>query len=139
MFKVRCKLVSFAGYEELFPCHFNYKIGDEFYYDGVYFSGRICPGLLANMMPIIHGVFHMGNKYFEHNIIRYRGPDTRDESMARYDGAGFRPREGPPEGVPEKLAKLTPNVPRNERPKAGHVVCGDTRILADFACEAVQA
>ena len=49
MFKVRCKLVMFEGDEQMFPCHFNYKIGDEFYYDGVSFTGRVCPGLLAPM------------------------------------------------------------------------------------------
>ena len=138
MFKVRCKLVSFAGYEELFPCHFNYKIGEEFYYDGVHFTGRICPGLLASMMPVIHGVFLLGHKYSENVMFRYRGFDKRDPSMAKYDGVGFCPLEKPPEGIPEKLAHINPYVSKNERAKAGHFVCGDTRILADFACEAVD-
>ena len=42
MFKVRCRLTSFEADEERFPCHFNYKIGDEFYYDGVYLTGADC-------------------------------------------------------------------------------------------------
>ncbi len=62
MFKVKCTLVSFEGDEQKYPCHFNYKIGDEFDYDGVNFRGRICPGLLASMMPVVHGVFLLGYK-----------------------------------------------------------------------------
>ena len=48
--------------------------------------------------------------------------------MAKYDGAGFRPL--PPEG----------DVPytRTGRAKGGHFVCGDTRTLAHFICEAVD-
>ena len=138
MFKVRCKLVSFVGNEELFPCHFNYKIGDEFYYDGVYFTGRICPGLLASMMAVIHGVFLLGHKYSENVMFRYRGLDARDPSMAKYDGVGFRPLEKLPEGVPEKLAQLSPLAAKNEKAKGGHFTCGDTRNLAEFSCEAVD-
>ena len=52
MFKVRCELVAFEADEQKFPCHFNYKIGDEIYFDGVYFTGRICPGLFPSMMPV---------------------------------------------------------------------------------------
>ena len=45
-FKVRCKLVSFVGDPDRFPCHFDYKIGDGFTYDGEKFDGRVCNGLL---------------------------------------------------------------------------------------------
>ena len=38
MYKVRCKLVKFEGDEQTFPCHFNYKIGEEIYYDGANFD-----------------------------------------------------------------------------------------------------
>jgi uncharacterized repeat protein (TIGR04076 family) len=124
MFKVRCRLISFEGDEVTYPCHFNYKIGDEFYYDGVTFTGRVCPGLLASMMPVVHGVYMLGNKYFENIMYRYRGHDTRDPAMAKYDGVGFRPLEPPPANI--------------SRAKGGHFVCGDTRILAHFACEPVD-
>ena len=124
MFKVKCKLVSFEGDEKDYPCHFNYKIGDEFYYDGVNFTGRICPGLLASMIPGIHGIYLLGNKYVENVMYRYRGHDARDPAMDKYDGAGFRPLE----------------VPDPDTPKArgGHFVCGDTRTLAHFSCEAID-
>ena len=124
MFKVRCKLIAFEGDEATYPCHFNYKIGDEFYYDGVSFTGRICPGLLASMMPVVHGIYLLGNKYVENIMFRYRGHDARDPAMAMYDGAGFRPLKTPDKNM--------------SRARGGHFVCGDTRILAHFSCEAVD-
>jgi uncharacterized repeat protein (TIGR04076 family) len=124
MFKVKCKLISFEGDEAKFPCHFNYKLGDEFYYDGVSFSGRICPGLLASMMPVVHGIYLLGNKYSENVMYRYRGHDARDPGMAKYDGAGFRPLKAPEAST--------------AKAKGGHFVCGDTRTLAHFSCEPVD-
>jgi uncharacterized repeat protein (TIGR04076 family) len=124
MFKVRCKLISFEGDEAKYPCHFNYKIGDEFYYDGVHFTGRVCPGLLAAMIPVIHGIYLLGNKYSENVMYRYRGHDARDPGMAKYDGAGFRPLQEPAE--------------RTLKAKGGHFLCGDNRTLAHFSCEPVD-
>ena len=137
MFKVRCKLISFEADEKKYPCHFNYKIGDEFYYDGVQFTGRICPGLMASMMPVVHGVYLLGNKYSESVIYLYRGHDTRDPGMAKYDGAGFRPVGEPAEssGRPDEALRART---RTGRAKGGHFLCGDHRTLAHFACEAVD-
>jgi uncharacterized repeat protein (TIGR04076 family) len=138
MYKVKCTLITFAGDEEKFPCHFNYKIGDEFYYDGVYFTGKICPGLFASMMPIIHGTFLLGNKFTENVMFRYRGIDASDPSMAKYDGMGFRPLEKLPEGVPENVMRLLPPYNKTKKSKGGHFTCGDTRTLAEFSCEPVD-
>ena len=138
MFKVRCRLISFMADEEKFPCHFNYKIGDEFYYDGVYFTGRICPGLFASMMPVIHGVYLLGHKYSENVFYRYRGPDQRDPSMARYDGAGFRPSRNPVEAFPGSMGEVMTNDPVNGKARGAHFLCGDERTLAHFACEPVD-
>ena len=138
MFKVRCRLIAFEGDEEMFPCHFNYKIGDEFYYDGVYFTGRICPGLFASMMPVIHGVFLLGNKFSENIMYRYRGLDVRDPSMAKYDGVGFRALKTLPEDAPEKMKIKLSSIPKTEKSKGHHFLCGDDRILAHFACEPVD-
>jgi uncharacterized repeat protein (TIGR04076 family) len=124
MFKVRCRLTAFEGDEATYPCHFNYKIGDEFYYDGVSFTGRICPGLLAPMMPVVHGIYLLGNKYVENVMYRYRGHDARDPAMMKYDGAGFRPLKTPEES--------------QLKARGGHFVCGDTRTLAHFSCEAID-
>jgi uncharacterized repeat protein (TIGR04076 family) len=138
VFKVRSKLIAFRGDEKTFPCHFGYKIGDEFYYDGVYFTGKICQGLFPSMMPVIKGVFLLGNKYFENVMYRYRGFDALDSGMARYDGVGYCPWTTRPDQAPENIAGLLPTIPRTEKVKGGHFVCGDTRILAEFSCDPVD-
>ena len=138
MFKVRCELVSFEADEETFPCHFNYKIGDEIYFDGVYFTGRICPGLFASMMPVVHGVFLLGHKYSENIMYRYRGHDTRDPSMHKYDGAGFRPVKSPEKGPPGKMGEVMTFDPKTGKARGAHFLCGDERTLAHFSCEPVD-
>ena len=42
-FKVRFRLIAFMGDEEEYPCHFGYKIGDEFVYDGEQFTRKNLP------------------------------------------------------------------------------------------------
>ncbi len=59
-FKVRCKLTAFTGKPDIYPCHFDYKIGDEFTYDGEKFEGRICNGLLNNMGRVLWNTFFYG-------------------------------------------------------------------------------
>jgi hypothetical protein len=122
--------MAFEGDEEKYPCHFKYKIGDEIYYDGVNFTGKICPGLIASMMPVVHGIYLSGNKYTENIMYHYRGLDTRDPEMAKYDGAGFRPLKSPSTASQGGFG--------TKRARGGHFVCGDTRILAHFACEPVD-
>jgi uncharacterized repeat protein (TIGR04076 family) len=138
VFKVRCKLIAFLGDEKKFPCHFGYKVGDEFYYDGVEFKGRICPGLLAAGMPIIHGTYMLGHKYYENIMYRYRGADVKDPEMAKYDGVGYRPVSEVPGGLPENMKRMQPLPDPNAKASTGIFACGDTRILAQFLCEAVD-
>ena len=138
MFKVRCKLIAFLGDEKKFPCHFGYKVGDEFYYDGVEFKGRICPGLLAAGMPIIHGTYMLGHKYYENIMYRYRGADVKDPEMAKYDGVGYRPVSQVPGGMPENMKNMQPLPAPDAKASTGIFACGDTRILAQFLCEAVD-
>ena len=138
MFKVRCELVSFEGDEENFPCHFNYEIGDEIYYDGVHFTGRICPGLLASMMPVVNGVYLLGYKYSENIMYRYRGHDVRDPSMKKYDGAGFRPVKLKEKRPPGKIGEMMTFDPKTGRARGAHFLCGDERTLAHFSCEPVD-
>lgn len=138
MYKVRCKLISFDADAEKFPCHFNYKIGEEFYYDGVYFTGRICHGLFASMMPIIHSVFILGNRYSENMMYRYRGPDEKDPSMTKYDGIGFRPLKKPKERAIGEVGKVMYSDPKTGKAKGAHFLCADSRTLAHFACEPID-
>jgi uncharacterized repeat protein (TIGR04076 family) len=138
MFKVRCMLMLFEKDEEKHPCHFNYKIGEEIFYDGVTFTGRICPGVIASMMPVVHGVFLLGNKYSENIMYRYRGADTRDPAMAEYDGVGFRPLKKTGEDEVKKEQGPFWNDPTTGRSKGHHFLCADNRILAHFKVEPVD-
>jgi uncharacterized repeat protein (TIGR04076 family) len=134
MYKVKCKLLKFEGDEKEFPCHFNYKIGDEFYYDGERFTGRICPALLAPMMPIIYGVHLMGQNFCENIPYRYRGIDVRDPD----NWANFLPRKTISQNAKEKTGGVLPLMSRTEKAKGSHFVCGDTRTLAHFSCDPVD-
>ena len=138
MFKVRCKLIAFDGDEEQFPCHFNYKIGEEFFYDGVYFTGRICPGLFAPMMPVVYNVHVLGNGYPANILFKYRGLDVRNPAMAKYDGAGFSPRKSFPEKAPPSMKMLHSSLNKTEKAKGMRFCCLDNRTLAQFSCEAVD-
>ncbi len=138
MFKVKCTLMLFEKGEKKHPCHFNYKVGDEIYYDGVTFTGRICPGLIPSMMPVVQGVFLLGNKYNENIMYRYRGADARDPTMARYDGVGFRPLKDPGEEESEPGQEAFWSDPKTGRSKGAHFLCADNRILAHFRVEPVD-
>ncbi|MBN1189380.1 MAG: hypothetical protein JXA46_06500 [Dehalococcoidales bacterium] len=138
MYLVKCKLMKFDGDEEAFPCHFRYEIGDEIYYDGVKFTGRVCPHLIIPMMPVVYGVHCLGHKYSENIAFRYRGLDVRDPSMARYDGEGWRPRKSPPEALVQKTGGVLPLVSTTQKARGAHFCCSDNRTLAHFSCEPVD-
>ena len=131
MYKVKCVLTEFVCDEKKHPCHFNYKIGDEIYYDGVHFTGRICPSLLPAMMPIVHNVYLLGHKFTETIAYRYRGADSRDPELAVYDGGGFRPAPPSSEVKAGELGKSS----KSGRSRGHHFLCGDQRTLAHFSCE----
>jgi uncharacterized repeat protein (TIGR04076 family) len=138
MYKVKCQLMKFEGDEDTFPCHFNYKIGDEIYYDGVKLTGKICPHLLLPMIPVVYGVHVLGHKYSENVPFRYRSHDMRDPSMAKYDGVGFRPVKNVSEAAREKTTAVLPATSRTEKPRGAHFCCSDSRTLAHFLCTPVD-
>ncbi|MBN1190213.1 MAG: hypothetical protein JXA46_10705 [Dehalococcoidales bacterium] len=131
MFKVNCRLIEFLGDEKTYPCHFEYRIGDEIVYDGDRFIGRVCPGIMATMMPVVHGLFLVGHKYTENIFYRYRGRDVRDPA------GGYRPLALPPEKTYDIGGHSAVDA-RSGKARGGHFLCGDNRILAHFACEAVD-
>lgn len=133
-FKVKCTLIAFMGDEDTFPCHFGYKVGDEFIYDGEKFIGKICPGLLSSMIPVIAPIHYGGNKYAERILFRYAGLSKRDPNMKKYDGQGFAPVNEPPKGF-EKHFKVQHLKPETERQKGWTFVCGDSRTSALFLAE----
>ncbi len=133
MYKVRCKLMRFEGDEEMFPCHFEYKIGEEIYYDGVHFTGRICPNMILPMMPVVYGVHLLGHKYSENVPFRYRGLDMRDPS-----GKGFIPRKTPSEAMLKKTGGVLPLASGISKARGAHFACSDNRTLAHFSVEPVD-
>jgi uncharacterized repeat protein (TIGR04076 family) len=137
MFKVRCRHIVFDGVEEMFPCHLNYKIGDKFYYDGVYFTGRICPELFSSRMPVIHNIHLMGHGFSRNIPYKYR-LDVRNPDMARYDGEGFSPRKSLPDSEPLSKSQLHSGFSQTETLKGVAFACSDTRTPAQFVCEAVD-
>jgi uncharacterized repeat protein (TIGR04076 family) len=137
-FKVRCKLVEFTGDPERFPCHFDYKIGDEFTYDGEKFEGKICNGLLKNMAPVIWDTVFYGTGDYNRMIYLYSGLSAREPGMKKYDGIGFRPLKKAPEGADPKHIKFMPaEPPKGLIKQARGFVCDDTRTGAHFICEPV--
>jgi uncharacterized repeat protein (TIGR04076 family) len=138
MYKVRCKLIKFEGDDQTFPCHFNYKIGDEIYYDGVQFTGKICAHIILSMMPVVYGVHVLGQNYCKNMPFRYRGMDMRDPGMAKYDGAGWRPRRQIPESALNKQTTVFPPPSRTEKARGSHFLCPDSRTIANFAVEPVD-
>ncbi len=138
MYKVRCKLVKFEGDEQTFPCHFRYKIGDEFYYDGVNFTGRFCPHLILAMTPVVYGVHLLGHKYSENVPFRYRGRDMVDPAMAKYDGIGFRPLKTVSEESRLKSEGVMSLASGTQKARGAHFMCSDSRTLAHWSCEPVD-
>jgi uncharacterized repeat protein (TIGR04076 family) len=138
VYKVRCKLVKFEGDDQTFPCHFGYEIGEEIYYDGTKFSGRVCPHILLAMTPVVYGVHLLGHKYSENVPFRYRGRDARDPGMAKYDGVGFRPLKNISEEERQKSEAVVQLVSGTKKARGSHFTCSDTRTLAHFSCEPVD-
>jgi uncharacterized repeat protein (TIGR04076 family) len=128
--------MGFMGDEERFPCHFNYKIGDYFIFDGEKFTGRICPGLFATGMPVISALHRSGNAHPNHITFRYSGLSKRDESMKQYDGMGFRPLKSAPAGALPQHLKALSVLPGSGPENGWGFVCGDSRTSAFFFGEA---
>jgi len=138
-FKVRCKLVSFTGDPENFPCHFGYQIGDAFTYDGEKFEGKICNGLLKNMAPVLWNTVFYGSGDYDRMVYLYSGLSARDPGMKKYDGVGFRPLKKVPEGAdPKYLRSIPAEPPKDLIKRARGFVCDDTRTGAYFVCEPVD-
>lgn len=135
MYKVRCKLVAFLGDVEQFPCHFGYKVGDEFIYDGEKFIGRICPSLFpSNMLAVINTIRFSGLKQFGYYPWNYTGISKKDPKMKRYDGVGWANVKGAPEGARKEFVDMTLPIP-DERRGVGQFHCDDIRTLALFIAE----
>lgn len=123
-FKIRFRLTAFMGNVKEYPCHFGYKIGDEFVYDGEQFIGRICPSVISQVASVIKMLHDLGMKGTERSLLRYGGHSRVDPAMKQYDGAGYAP------------VKLAASVGSLSSQKAGWPIsCNDSRTAALFIAE----
>jgi len=137
-FKVKCTLVSFTGDEKRFPCHFDYKTGDSFTYNGEKFDGRICNGLLKNMVGVIWDTVFYGYGDENRMLYLYTGLSARDPEMKKYDGIGFRPLKEAPQGAdPRLVAAIPAELPKSLVRRSRTFICDDTRTGACFECEPI--
>ncbi len=125
------------GDEGRFPCRFGYKVGDEFIYDGERFIGRICPGILIPMAPVIKTMQELGNKLSQNSVYKYSGLVRRDASMKKYDGVGYAPIQKFPAGTDKKYTANASPVPSKKGIKGWPIACQDSRILALFNAEII--
>jgi uncharacterized repeat protein (TIGR04076 family) len=93
MFKARAIVVDFLGDKEKYPCHHQYRIGDEFIWDGESFIGRICPSLATVVCPKLIELHAAGPRYrgpLYYYPFLYSPVSVEDPSLKKYDGLGFR-------------------------------------------------
>jgi len=148
MFQVRATAIGFAGDEEKYPCHFQHRIGDTFVYDGEKYTGRICPGFSAALVPRMMDFFAAGPRLVPspqyYYAFWYAPVSRRDERNKKYDGIGFRNVLHTEVEPPRSIAALQPAhafdwPPVNERIVGldkSIVTCGDTRTSLMMKIEA---
>ncbi len=148
MFQVKATVIGFVGDEEKYPCHFQHKIGDVFYYDGEKYIGRICPHFSREIVPRMM-LFHAsgprkvpasGYYYpFWYAPVSRKAPENKI-----LDGIGFRNILETAYEPPRHIANLKPAhafewPPITERTISmdnSVVVCGDTRTSVVMKIEA---
>jgi uncharacterized repeat protein (TIGR04076 family) len=93
LFKVKATVTDFLGDKEKYPCHHQYKLGDEFIFDGAGFSGTICPSLAIAVVPRMMELHSAGPRYRDYLYyypFLYAPVSLEDPSLKKYDGLGFR-------------------------------------------------
>jgi len=146
MFKVKATVVDFLGDEERYPCHFKYKIGDEFIYDGEKFIGKVCPELLPFIFPTIYELHSAGPRYIDpgyYHLYWYAPVSVKDPSLEKYDGRGYRNVLETRVEPPYHMANLRPAnafkwPPHGERTVSRDplLICSDQRTSAVLKLEA---
>ncbi len=93
MFKVKATVVDFLGNTEKYPCHHQYKLGDEFIFDGESFTGSICPSLAITVVPKMMEIHSAGPRYKDYvhyYPFMYAPVSMEDPESKIYDGLGFK-------------------------------------------------
>ena len=93
MFKVKATVVNFLGDKERYPCHHQYKLGDEFIFDGANFIGGICPSFAIDVVPKMMELHSAGPRYKDYLYyypFLYAPQSIEDQSFKKYDGLGYK-------------------------------------------------
>jgi uncharacterized repeat protein (TIGR04076 family) len=146
MFKVKITVVDFRGDTRKYPCHFNYRIGDEIIWTGAEFKGRICPAILVPLSQKVDGLYKAGPRYIENAFYYpfwYAPVSEYDPAYKKYDGIGFKPVLETIEEPQYHMANLRPAnsylwppYPERTINRAIFLQCGDLRTAATFKLEA---
>jgi uncharacterized repeat protein (TIGR04076 family) len=94
-FQVRATVVAFLGNDEISPCHFQHKVGDQVVFDGESCHGRLCPDVWSRIVPKVEAMHQMGPRYAEtasYYPFWYCSLSVPAPEMKKYDGLGFKKR-----------------------------------------------
>jgi len=146
MFKVKAVVVDFLGDKERYPCHHQYKIGDEFIFDGASFQGTICPSLAISAVPKMMELHSAGPRYRDYLFyypFLYAPLSLDDPDLKKYDGLGYKNVLSNYNEPRYHMAKLTSSEtfkwpPQEERFKQREVklICPDYRTSVVVKVEA---
>ena len=146
MYKVRATVVGPLGDESRYPCHFNYKKGDEIIWTGAEYKGRICPAILTTLSQKVQSLYTAGPRYVEpgyYHAFWYAPPSVYDPNLKKYDGIGFKPVLKTIPDDPFGMSLLRPGnsfkwPPHPERTVAKGItlICPDLRTSILFKLEA---
>lgn len=146
MFKVKAIVVNFLGNKERYPCHHQYKLGDEFIFDGAGFQGTICPSLAISVVPRMMELHSAGPRYRDYLFyypFLYAPLSIDDPDLKNFDGLGYKNVLSNYHEPQYHMAKLTSSEtfkwpPQKERFKQREVklICPDYRTSVVVKIEA---
>ena len=146
MFKVKATVVDFLGDKERYPCHHQYKLGDEFIFDGASFTGTICPSFAITVVPRMIEIQEAGPRYrgyLSYYPFLYAPLSVDDPDSKKYDGLGFKNVKANYREPKFHMANLAGSgtfgwPPREERlpPRDVRLICPDYRTSVVVKIEA---
>lgn len=147
-FQVRATIVALLGDAATYPCHFQHRLGEEFWYDGECFTGRVCPSVASLLIPQMMAVHAAGPRHISRPGFYYPfwyAPLSVDApELKKFDGLGFRnvleapDLDHPPNRLMPPNAFTWPAHDRRDISKAPAVTCPDIRTAVTWRIEAVD-
>jgi uncharacterized repeat protein (TIGR04076 family) len=146
MFKVKATVTGFIGDTDKYPCHFNYRVGDEIIWNGATIIGRVCPAVLEPLSAKFIALYKAGPRYTEPGYYLpfwYAPVSQYDPAYKKYDGIGFKnvlktieePKYHMAHLRPANTFKWPPH-PEHSVMKNVGLICPDLRTAVTFRLEA---